>query len=86
MIAFSIGLMWIVLLPVFLLLANLVANCVPLNKIVKWHKDRFLFLYPVLMTIRAFAGLFGYGAGILLLMFKKTGSKMSKDLSVMEKP
>jgi len=57
-----------------------------LYKIVRWHRDRFLFLYPVLMTMRAFAGLFGYGAGILLLLFKRAGNKMSKDLSVMEKP
>jgi len=86
MLAFSPDFIWVLLLPVLLLLANLIVNCIPLNKISRWHKDRFLFLYPVLMTMRAFAGLFGYGVGILLLLSKKSGNKMSKDLSIMERP
>ncbi|MCL5985024.1 MAG: glycosyltransferase [Actinobacteria bacterium] len=69
-IAFSPALIWLILLPFLLLVLNVAVNCIPLKEIRKRHKDRIIFLYPFLMSMRAFAGLLGYCVGVILFVVR----------------
>lgn len=70
---------WIFYLPVILLLLNISINIIPLPKISKRHRDKYLFIYPFLMSARAFAGLLGYGVGYLKKLFNITETKTQGD-------